>query len=76
MGDFIELGGIYSRKGKQYIVSKYQPGKFLSKDADAGNYTDCVEFQPYGPDVPEADKDMEFVLLAKDFTAKFERVEA
>lgn len=69
MGDFIELGKVYthSRNGNDYIVTKYEPGKYLTKDPDSGRWHDAVEFQSRTGEA----EGKTFVRQADDFRNKF-----
>lgn len=64
MGTFIEVSKTYTYKGKVYVVTKYEPGKYLTKDADSGNWHDAVEYTT-------APAEMTFVRAASDFEEKF-----
>lgn len=71
MGDFIELNGTYTYKGRDYKVTGYDKGKLLVKDATSGNWSDAVQYTGLGGEGAS----MTFVRAAEDFTTKFERID-
>ena len=75
MDDFIEVGGYYSYKGHEYEVTRYEPGAFLTKDSDSGNWSDAVQYEAASSEQELGHaKGMVFVRSKQDFTIKFERV--
>lgn len=66
-----EVDDVYSYKGNDYIVTRCEQGRFLTKDADSGNWHDAIEYRP----ASEEDSDMRFVRTVADFKEKFQQVE-
>jgi hypothetical protein len=67
----LEVGAVYTheRTGNDYIITRYDPGKYQTKDPDSGRWHDAVEYSP-----TENPETRSFVRQADDFNAKFKRV--
>ena len=74
----IVVGQRYRYKGREYTVQRFDPGNFLTKDADSGNWQDAVEYTvgvPIDPaERPSDTNQKRFVRSAEDFANKFEQV--
>lgn len=74
----IQIGTRYRYKDREYTVQRYDPGNYLTKDADSGNWQDAVEYtvgSPLNPaERPDDTNQKRFVRSAEDFANKFVQV--
>jgi hypothetical protein len=65
----IGVGQQWAYKGEVYIISCYNPGFYLTKDADGANWHNGVEY------LGGTNSENVYVRAEPDFRAKFTRVE-
>jgi hypothetical protein len=65
----VEIDTEYTYKGRVYRVTACEPGKYLVKDADSGNWQDAVTYVSAEKSHAEG---MTFIRSRNDFMAKFQ----